>query len=87
MSVRADVQTPLIISKSKGWHWYPAIRRMPDDTFVLVFSIMPDAMPESIVDPHHAMVRSTDDGYSWTMHRYLYITGEILDVNGGLVLD
>jgi len=70
--VNVSVGTSLIVSKSKGWHWYPSIRRMKDDSLLLVFSIMADALPEDIVTPHHVMVRSTDRGKSWYFHRYLY---------------
>ncbi len=67
-----SVGTPLIVSKSKGWHWYPSMRRMKDGSLLLVFSIMADALPEDIVTPHHVMVRSEDGGRSWYFHRYLY---------------
>jgi len=70
--VEVSVGTPLIVSKSKGWHWYPSIRRMGDGSLLLVFSIMADALPENLVMPHHVMVRSTDGGKSWYFHRYLY---------------
>jgi len=45
---------------------------MRDDSLLLSFSIMADALPENIVMPHHVMVRSTDGGKSWYFHRYLY---------------
>lgn len=70
--IQVSVGTPIIVSRSKGWHWYPSIRRIRDGSLLLTFSIMADAMPESIITPHHVMVRSTDGGISWYFHRYLY---------------
>jgi len=70
--VNMSVGTPMIISKSRSWHWYPSMRKMKDDSLLLVFSVMADALPEDIVTPHHVMVRSTDGGKSWYFHRYLY---------------
>lgn len=70
--INISVGTPMIVSKSKGWHWYPSIRKMNDGSLLLVFSIMADALPEDIVTPHHAMIRSTDGGKSWYFNRYLY---------------
>lgn len=55
---------------------------------------MADALPESIVEPHHAMVRSTDGGKSWYFHRYLYfpmvVAGDahvIAQLRNGLILE
>lgn len=70
--LKISVGTPLIVSKSRSWHWYPSIRKIGDGSLLLVFSIMADALPESIVKPHHVMVRSQDGGNSWYFHRYLY---------------
>jgi len=70
--LKISVGTPMIVSKSRSWHWYPSIRKMRDGSLLLVFSIMADALPESIVKPHHVMVRSQDAGNSWYFHRYLY---------------
>ena len=70
--LKISVGTPMIVSKSRSWHWYPSIGRIRDGSLLLVFSIMADALPESIVKPHHVMVRSQDGGSSWYFHRYLY---------------
>jgi len=70
--LKISVSTPMIVSKSRSWHWYPSIRKVRDGSLLLVFSIMADALPESIVKPHHVMVRSQDGGNSWYFHRYLY---------------
>jgi hypothetical protein len=70
--LKISVGTPMIVSKSRSWHWYPSIRKIRDGSLLLVFSIMADALPESIVKPHHVMVRSQDNGNSWHFHRYLY---------------
>jgi len=70
--LRVSLGKSLTISKSEGWHWYPSLRKMNDNSLLLVFSVMADALPENIVTPHHVMLRSTDRGSSWYFHRYLY---------------
>lgn len=60
---RVEISAPRLVSRSRGYHWFPAMERFADGSLVAIIN---DYRDDHVEHPTEQLTFSRDSGWTWT---------------------